>query len=342
MSSGLRVFRVPATVVQLGTQCFSHCKGLESLEFACDSHLRALPDELIDGCPLSFFHIVDSVLTISPSAFLGCSVSNVVTDGKNFQFVDGCLYAGGYAHLLFCFGRTSMLELPRDVEVIGRSCFARNLSVGFVSFSPDSKLKKIDSCAFQAANLISIVIPSSVEILGPFVFQDCSVLMSVVFERPSVLERISEGSFQHCGLPAIEIPRSVEVIDRFAFCRCSALRTVTFEPESEVTQLSESAFQECGLVVIEIPPSVVFIGRLCFYDCRNLETLVIAPEGQITRIDEGAFFKTRVESVRLPSSLRFLGEFAFSSEISVETGDLELGDWARLRMKDAAIVFSRS
>jgi hypothetical protein len=57
------------------------------------------------------------------------------------------------------------IEIPRNVEILGSSCFSFRKSLSSISFESNSRLTRIESRAFQSSSLQSIEIPRSVRFI---------------------------------------------------------------------------------------------------------------------------------------------------------------------------------
>jgi MYXO-CTERM domain-containing protein len=91
-------------------------------------------------------------------------------------------------------------------------------------------LLTIETEAFEASGLTSVVIPKSVTSIGVRAFQDASDLTSVTFEAGSSLRTIDQEAFRRVsGVTSIVIPDSVTSIGVRALQGATALASVTFE-----------------------------------------------------------------------------------------------------------------
>jgi hypothetical protein len=81
--------------------------------------------------------------------------------------------------------RSSNVEIPSNIEILGSSCFSCCKSLSSISFESNSQLTQIESNAFSFSSLQSIMIPSTVQILGSGCFSECKSLSSISFNHPS-------------------------------------------------------------------------------------------------------------------------------------------------------------
>jgi hypothetical protein len=92
--------------------------------------------------------------------------------------------------LVLYFGESSGVYIWKEIEVLGKSCFAcSNLET--VTFESESRLTRIEESCFEKCSMKSICIPRNVEILGKSCFYS-SKLESFTFESESRLTRMEE------------------------------------------------------------------------------------------------------------------------------------------------------
>jgi MYXO-CTERM domain-containing protein len=116
------------------------------------------------------------------------------------------------------------------VTSIGLRAFENATGLTSVSFQAGSALLTIETEAFEASGLTSVVIPKSVTSIGVRAFQDASDLTSVTFEAGSSLRTIDQEAFRRVsGVTSIVIPDSVTSIGVRALQGATALASVTFE-----------------------------------------------------------------------------------------------------------------
>jgi hypothetical protein len=90
-------------------------------------------------------------------------------------------------------------------------------------------MERIESQAFQKADLEIFAVSSSAEALGLACFSECRRLSSVGFESGSRLSRTEGPEFRETGLVEIVTLASVEVLDLACFYECKSLSSVILE-----------------------------------------------------------------------------------------------------------------
>ena len=101
-------------------------------------------------------------------------------------------------------GLTS-IEIPASVEKIGSAAFYECTSLRTVTILAGSKLKLIDSSAFQECNLDTFEIPESVEKISTFAFKGNSKLASIT------------------------LPKNLKITGGLVFCDCSEALKVYYD-----------------------------------------------------------------------------------------------------------------
>jgi hypothetical protein len=230
--SKLKSFPVPSSVVTIGGRCFEDCKRMTMIRFADVSQLKRIGEHAFRNCRLISIIIPASVEEIDGSAFVGCPllVIEVASGNRNFR-IQGCLLttADG-TKIVRCFGRESVVVVPKTVEVLGVSCFESCNHIQQVVFEAGSKLRQIGSSAFSGCGfLTTITIPASVEMIGDFGFKNCDGLEACLMAEDAVLVKIGKDAFADCcSLRSFYFPKTVGKIDENFFVRCGPLHLLTF------------------------------------------------------------------------------------------------------------------
>ena len=307
--SGLASVEIPSSVTSIGENAFSRCSGLTSVEIP--SSVTSIGDYAFYGCSgLTSVEIPASVTSIGSGAFWGCSGLTSVTfgEGSQFEYIFSDAFAG-------CTGLTSV-EIPASVTSIGSGAFSGCSGLASVAFGEGSQLESIGSWAFDGCSgLSSVEIPASVTSIGSCAFDGCSGLTSVYYQGD--LARWCEGFeggynlMSYCRNLYINgelvqgdlvIPSGVTSIGGYAFYGCSGLTSV--EIPASVTSIGRAAFYSCnGLTSVKIPASVTSIGELAFSGCRGLTSVTFGDTSgwYVTQSSTDAANKTGGTAVTLSS-----------------------------------------
>jgi hypothetical protein len=108
----------------------------------------------------------------------------------------------------FSFSSLQSIEIPRNVEILGSSCFSSCKSLSSISFESNSRLIRIESNSFASSSLHSIEIPRNVEILGSSCFSYWKSLSSISFESHPQLTRTEGGVFGSLNFSVI-VPSTI-------------------------------------------------------------------------------------------------------------------------------------
>jgi hypothetical protein len=199
-----------------------------------------------------------------------------------------------------------------------------------VAFECGSHLREIESEAFAASSLQSIMIPAFARSLGPGCFALCRSLHSVMFEWASMLATIKEGAFSVCqSLTRLLIPASVTAIHHLAFERSGMCRMAIEEGSVSLRIQNDLLinFAARSLVCtigspesILIPSSVEELRPYCCASNERLRTVEFESDSNLRSIGRFAFADCEsLESIWIPSSVGFLRGGCFDSCSSLRT-----------------------
>lgn len=232
------------------------------------------------------------------------------------------------------------IDIPDNVTIIGKLAFSCCRELMEVKFSPNSKLRRIESVmggdgigntvtdgAFNCcSSLKRFEIPASVSVIGAGTFYKCTALEELVIPENTSLTRITgyvyrdeyvlgaktqtAGIVEGCyALKTLRIPAKVRTINNYAFASCG-IETVIFEDGSLCQKIGDAVFANCvNLKNINIPESVKTLGNCVFYGCPLLETVEL-PES-VTEIGFGAFGGCNSLSSVNTSNVKTIGGDAF-------------------------------
>ena len=260
--SGLTSIVIPASVTTIDSVAFAECAGLASIGVAPGNrHFLAEGDcllsedgsTLVFGCKTSV--IPDSVTTIGPQAFRGCS-------------------------------DLSSIVLPQGIETIGYAAFSG--CVGLIGIDIPSGMKSIDSYAFAGCTgLTGIVLPGGLTSVGTGAFQECSGLVRVVI--PQGITEVDEWTFFSCtSLADVTLPDGMTWIGDYAFRCCTSLKRI--EIPQGVTVIGRYAFSDCtGLERVGFPESLTTIQEGAFSGCTSLPDDAI-PEGVVVQEEDDDYY----------------------------------------------------
>ncbi len=248
-----------------------------------------------------------------------------------------------YAHNLYLDGTLlTYLEIPADVEIIGRYAFAGCTSLtkitipeGVTEISSDAfilcenvvevtlpaGLKVIRRGAFSyCENLAGIAIPRSVQNIEAGVFEGCKKLSEITVDKDNATYYVrnncllydvtmSKRVYLLVGGQNNSIPNSVTHITERAFAGREGLTEVSVP--NGVKIISDGAFAGCeNLTSISLPTSLTTIGSNAFEGCTGLTKIVI-PDG-VTRLDMYLFWDcANLTGVTIPATITDIETYVF-------------------------------
>lgn len=302
---------IPRGVTSIGYGAFRNCSSLTTINipesvssierYAFDGTpwLDNLPDGVVYVGTIAYQYkgempdnmsidIKDGTVSISPSAFEGCSGLSEVNIPSSVTYIgcsafdgtawynnqpDGVVYAGKVAYKYKgTMPENTALEIREGTIAIAEYAF--DYTLGLCSMTIPEGVKNIGSFAFRSCeDLSSINIPSSVSRIGEGAFESCYKLYSVVI--PEGVKSIGSNTFYNCfNLRSVAIPESVKTIGPGAFWQCGNLRSVTI-PEGVAT-IGLRAFEHCrALSSVIIPKSVANIENEAFHNCSSLYSIAV-------------------------------------------------------------------
>ena len=355
-------FELPLKVDSIGENAFNACKQLLSFKFDSNSVLSSIGDSAFEDTELMYYFgydgelkdnealikIPSTVSYIGKKAFSGfakkyeknplSSYSLVFEEGSQLNTIG----ESSFEEYMI-----SSINIPDSVEVIETKAF-RKTNLDTINFGKDSKIKKIQSGAFDGTPYVKKYEDSLADehiVFGKIFYQlafnarqsqdidisslDVITITDEAFKGlpklesislPNNLQYINDGAFERCQeLKSISLPASLKEIGNNAFKNCKALSSINFANNSSLEIIGDSAF-ECGrsekdcnaLTSINIPDSVKTIGSKAFYNNRLLKSVNL-PDN-VEMIGESSFeMCTSLTSVNIPASIISIGANAFNN-----------------------------
>ena len=231
---------------------------------------------------LKSIHIPDTVISIAPGAFLGCTGLVSVVLPSSVQEIGA-----------FAFEDCSSLltiHLPSTITQIGSGAFKRCRSLVSINLpSSITKIKDRTFCECESLTLISL--PLSIGEICERAFDKCSSLTLIQQQQQqqqqrqqpqssiensaeeslrhsnfflskclSSVTRINDHAFFNCeSLTSIHLPSTMEYIGDGAFCGCSSLRSITLPSKIDYNNMR----------YVQFPLDEVFHG------CKSVERIMI-------------------------------------------------------------------
>jgi hypothetical protein len=210
------------------------------------------------------------------------SAIRIAEGNRHFRVSGHFLLSFDARSLIRYFGEDSVVQIPREIEVISKSAFASRGRLSSVEFEGDSRLRRIECHAFAYCDsLHSICLPRFLKTIDPSAFE-WSGIDSIEIAEGNEHLRVSGDfllSFDGQSLilyfgraRRVRIPREIEVICEDPFSVHPSIRKLDFDRDSRLRRISNRAFGGTySLTSITIPSFVESIAGTAFLDCAICE-----------------------------------------------------------------------
>lgn len=184
-SSGLVSITLPPLITELTDSVFSNCLNLESVALNTTDPYTIRESSFAACGALTSISPVENLISIGPSAFIGCSSLNL-----NLSQADSLTSIGAFA--FYNSGLTS-IAIPSLVTVLSAAVFQR--CVNLTSVGLTSGLTTIQNNAFsECTSLLTLTIPASVTTIGSLVF-DGSGTRTLFFNTDTPTVSLQSNTF---------------------------------------------------------------------------------------------------------------------------------------------------
>ena len=308
-ATGLRTFKVPATMKYIGDKAFDNATALKTITFAENGAELTFGNYVFNDCTALYeVYLPSTIVKLNLGVFDGCvNISKVEVDenNANYKDIDGVVLSKDGKELLFfpkgrmpennsdgvkeyvlpegvetisdgAFKGTMYVEkmvIPNTVTYLGRGAFANCLELATLEFvvGNDTMALTIDEGAFEGcAKVQSVILPNRTQVIAAKAFYNVSI-KTIAF--PSGVTTIGDYAFSNSSLTTVTIPAGLEFLGRNVFDSCVALKTVEFETGFNAKEIPVGTFQNSALTSIVIPASIEKIGYTAFNNCADLKSV---------------------------------------------------------------------
>ena len=256
--SNLTSISIPASVTSIGYYAFSGCSNLTSIVVAdgnpvydsrngCNAIIETSSNTLIQGCSATI--IPESVTSIGPSAFSGCSSLTSISIPASVTLIGSSAFSG-------CSNLTS-ITIPKGVTSIKYSAFSDCSSLTSITI-PDGVTSIEDQAFYNCRSLTSIIIPEGLTSIGWGAFLNTAWYDN----QPDGVVYLGKVLLTYKGRmyenTSVEVKDGTKGIANYAFSDCYYLTSITL-PES-LASIGDEAFYYCELDTVFCyaitPPSI--------------------------------------------------------------------------------------
>ncbi len=323
---------IPNSVTSIGDQAFSDCSALTSITipnsvtsigssaFYNTPWYNNLPDGIVyinnvlykykGSMPANTsIDIKDGTVSISPSAFYGCSALTSVTIPNSVTSI------GDYT-FQYC-GTLASVTIGNGVTSIGVSAF--------------------ECCS----TMVSMTIPESVKSIGNHAFESCHGLKSITI--PNGVTSIGDHAFESCtSLEYLSIPNSVQYSDQYpeevdyydgyqSIRNCPNLKTLIVPADFFAVDGDEEDYQYVKSDIFPYLPERLesltindgTIHRLAWdfinRNYKTLKTIDLATTTDIAIAEEAFKNCYKLENLALPSQLEYIPYMAIAECVKLQS-----------------------
>ena len=303
--SPLTSISLPITLTSIGTQAFSDCTFLTSIDLS-HTAVTSIGNHAFNSCiNLPSIRLTQSLTSIGERAFASCNQLTSVTFLGPAPTLGSDVFADTGSMVIPGFIIT-IYKGYEDTYASWKTSYTVNVVAGGPPTIDDLNFTLINNdteYAVSAKNPKSLT--SALTIPATYNGKPVTEIADLGFGVSSGVDRPA--------ITSVSIPSSIKVIGNSAFKNCRTLSTVTFAPNSQLTTIGTSAFAYCqALTGIELPNSLSSMGQAVFGHCTAL-TAIYLSNTALTAIDQQVFYNCiALTSVSLPQALTEIGSLAFS------------------------------
>ena len=201
------------------------------------------------------------------------------------------------------------VKVSDDIEIIGRSAFAKCVSLRKISIGRNMKI--IEHDAFEGCEKLKTILGGeSVQRIGWRAFKNCKSLKKMPFAiNKNRMEHFSDV-YVGAGLRKVVIDENMTISNRL-FMNCKKLKVALIKTHQTVWH-AESLFQNCtSLRKVVLPQNMAYIDEKMFMNCKKLTKLTIPAKTKW--IGAKAFKNCRsLKTLKLPRSIKKIDKTAFA------------------------------
>ncbi len=301
--SGLKEFRVPASVTSIGTNAFAVDGGME--HFAVDAAVPPVVNSSLGSLGVYAIYVPEGrgadyraaevwknyIIVAGDGVRLTIDVDTPGTLGEKVLEQTTDLVDVNYLTLTGSLNEDDIYNIQERLT----SLLEIDMAGTDMTVMPDDMFN-------GRGALGKIVLPDSLQTIGGYAFYGCTSLDNIIL--PASLKTIGNNAFYNCGrLTEVVVPEGVTGIGTYAFYNCSSLGRLSLPSTLSVVE-SYLASGCRNLRTLELPNGISEIKSSAFHNASSL-TEVRLPS-TLTRLENSAFgYCTGLTRIELPENLSY-------------------------------------
>ena len=298
--TNLESISIPDSVSNIGNQVWDYCSSLAAIEVdGSNDYYRSVDGVLFDWALTSIlrypsaktgsvYDIPDTVVTLSPCSFKGCSLLEAITIPESVTIIGNSAFEG-------CTSIRNV-SIPGSVTTISYEAFRACENLEYVTICDGVAI--IESYAFQSCSMTSIHIPASVTVIQTSVFLRCDSLECITVDEANENYCSDDGVLYDKNKTVLlhypnakpdtdlVLPSTLVTIENDVFSSSTTIESVVLPDSLEC--IKYDVFLNCGsLKTINIPDSVTTIKSWAFGGCWGLTSIYIGTS--ISSLETGVF-----------------------------------------------------
>ena len=280
-----------------------------------NTNIHTIGECAFESTNISRIELNDSIKTIAPYAFYGCTELREISGWNNVITISE-----------YAFNRCKNLgNINNDSD--------SDSDISYITSLPE-RLEKIDEFAFSnCSNLNISEIPTNVSYIGEYAFagtgcesidlsqtkitqinkstfKNCEKLSNIVLSEN--ISYIGDSAFESAGCESIDLSQTkITQINKSTFKDCAKLGSIVLS--ENITSIGESAFENCKELDIDISiaKNLETIGAKSFKKCKmlsNNKSGTIKLPNKVQTIENSAFYGCScITTIKLPANLKSIG-----------------------------------
>ena len=339
ISNALVNVKIPASVSNIGNQCFQSCSALQSITFADDSLIRTIPIGFVLRCTSLINFTLPKNAVFGGNSLGYCTrMQNcyLANGNNNYYGENGVIYSTDKKSLIYYPAGRISFDIIDDIAVFDAFCLCGTVLTEITV--PDG-VTSLEQYTFAESQIANFHLPTSLNIIEHHCFYWCQKLTTI--EIPDNVTTIGANAFDSCKLLAhVYLPSSLQTVGGGIFKDCSS--SITFEfgagsnlkyEDDMITDVSDTfismSFKDVAEITIK--SSIKIIKSYAFSSKENLNTIIFEGNSELHTIESHAFENSKqLETISFPGKLKTIDNYAFSfcnlTQITFPSSLSKLGD----------------